>query len=249
MRIHYDLHMHSGLSPCGDSDMTPGNLVNMAALAGLNMIALTDHNSALNCPAAQAAAQQVGITLVPGMELCTVEECHVLCLFSTVEQALAFGEQVYAGLPPVDNRPDIFGRQTIIDAADRDAGEVTRLLTTASSVSIDEVVATVRAAGGAALPAHVDRPSYSVTAVLGTVPAVGFCAAEVTATADIASLQDQYPLLEDLLLLVDSDAHDLIAIPDAGPWIELPACTPAALIDALNGLLPAVTNSREWLHR
>ena len=88
MFYRYDFHNHSCLSPCGDGDMTPFNLVNMAKLLNLDIIALTDHNSALNCPAALKIGQAVGVTVIPGMELCTSEEVHVVCLFEELDGAL-----------------------------------------------------------------------------------------------------------------------------------------------------------------
>ena len=116
-----DLHIHSCLSPCGDEEMTPYNLVNMAKVMGLDILALTDHNSSLNCPAAARAAEEAGIAFVPGMELTTSEEVHVVCLFPYVDSALAFSDYVAERLPKIKNRLDIFGEQLIMD--DRDARE------------------------------------------------------------------------------------------------------------------------------
>ena len=113
--LFYDLHIHSCLSPCGDGDMTPANIAGMAAVKGLDVIALTDHNSCRNCPAAMRHAEALGITLIPGMELTTSEEVHVVCLFPSLEAAMDFDSYVYAHLLPVKNRPDIFGEQLILD--------------------------------------------------------------------------------------------------------------------------------------
>ena len=91
---YYDLHIHSCLSPCGAESMTPNNIVNMAQLAGLDVIAVADHNSALNCPAVMAAGERAGLLVLPGMELTTSEEVHVLCLFETLKGALACSARV-----------------------------------------------------------------------------------------------------------------------------------------------------------
>lgn len=99
MNVYYDLHMHSCLSPCGADDMTPNNLVNMAALAGLQVIAVADHNTTKNVPAATKVGQQVGVLVVPAMELTTKEDIHVLCLLPDLDAAEAFREYVYARLP------------------------------------------------------------------------------------------------------------------------------------------------------
>ena len=247
MRIAYDLHIHSCLSPCGDRDMTPCNLVNMSRLAGLHCIALTDHNSCLNVPAACRAARGSGLTVLPGMELCTAEEAHVVCLLPTVEAALSFSAYIRGTLPPVRNRPDIFGEQWIVDEEDHVTGREELLLTTASSIGVEQILPLVRSYGGTVFPAHIDRPSYSVTASLGDIPPVGFSAAEITALAKEEEMTARYPLLESMTRLVNSDAHYLHQIPDAGPWLELEdeavrrEGLTAAVIAALDGRLPCRT--------
>ena len=235
MRIYYDLHIHSCLSPCGDADMTPCNIVNMARLAGLSAIALTDHNACGNCPAVLEAAKGTGLTVLPGMELCTSEEAHVVCLFPTLEAAQAFESRVQPTLPPVKNRPEIFGEQLILDAEDTIVGRSDAFLAGASGISVDEAAALARSFGGTAFPAHIDRPSFSVPAALGDIPSVGFAAAEVTAMGDPAELAARYPVIRGLPLLLDSDAHYLHQIQEAGPYLELPENTPDVIIAALDG--------------
>ena len=104
MKLYYDLHIHSCLSPCGDNEMTPFNLVNTAKVFGYDLIALTDHNSCRNCRAALEAGKAAGITVVPGMELCTSEEIHVVCLFADLDSAESFGALVREHIPPIKNR-------------------------------------------------------------------------------------------------------------------------------------------------
>ena len=116
--LAYDLHIHSCLSPCGDDDMTPANIAGMAALKGLDAVALTDHNSCKNCPAFLAAAKEYGIIGIPGMELTTSEEVHAVCLFPELYQAMEFDRFVYSRLIKVKNRPEIFGKQQIYDEND-----------------------------------------------------------------------------------------------------------------------------------
>ena len=72
--------------------MTPYNLVNLSAIMGMEAIALTDHNSCQNCGAAMRAGEQAGITVIPGMELCTCEEVHVVCLFEELKAAEEFSD-------------------------------------------------------------------------------------------------------------------------------------------------------------
>lgn len=99
MKYSYDLHIHSCLSPCGDMDMTPNNIVNMASLLGLDLIAVSDHNTALNLPAVFSVAKQVGLTVIPAIEANTAEEVHVLCLFPELEDALSCSDEFYQHLP------------------------------------------------------------------------------------------------------------------------------------------------------
>ncbi len=238
MKIYYDFHIHSCLSPCGDSEMTPNNLVNMAQLAGLSAIALTDHNTCGNCAAAAAVAAELGITFLAGMELCTSEEAHIVCLFPTVEAALRFEAGILPTLPPIPNRPDIFGEQLLCDAEDRVVGTQEILLTTASGISVDSVFKLARSFGGVAFPAHIDRPSYSVTASLGDLPPLGFSAVEITKNGNVDELQNRYPSIGDKPLLQNSDAHQLEDIQDAGPYLDLPCNDAATIIAALGGDIP-----------
>lgn len=238
MKMYYDFHIHSCLSPCGDDEMTPNNLVNMAQLVGLSAIALTDHNTCGNCAATAAVARELGITFLAGMELCTAEEAHVVCLFPTVEAALQFEAKIAPTLPPIQNRPDIFGEQLLCDAQDRPIGTHNTLLTTASAISVDRVAALARTFGGTAFPAHIDRPSYSVTASLGDLPPLGFSAIEITKNGNVTELSKRYPELIGKPLLQNSDAHYLEDIQEAGPYLDLPDNTPETIIAALNGVIP-----------
>ena len=168
--LYYDLHIHSCLSPCGDDDMTPANIAGMAAVKGLDVIALTDHNSCKNCPAAMHHGAAYGVTVIPGMELTTEEEVHVICLFPSIEDALAFDALVYEKIMPVPNREDIFGRQQIMNEKDEVTGKVEHLLINATSISFDEVFPLVKSFHGIAYPAHVDKSSTSLISNLGFVP-------------------------------------------------------------------------------
>ena len=237
MKVYYDFHIHSCLSPCGDEDMTPNNIVNMALLSGLSAIALTDHNTCGNCAATAAVAKAAGLLFLPGMELCTAEEAHVVCLFPTVEAALRFEAEIAPTLPPVRNRAEIFGEQVLLNEQDERVGTHDILLTTASGISVDHVAKLARSFGGTAFPAHIDRPSYSVTAALGDLPPVGFAAVEMTADANVDDLCARYPEAVCKPLLLNSDAHYLEHIREAGAYLDLPIATPESVIAALNGEL------------
>lgn len=210
MFFRYDFHNHSCLSPCGDNDMTPYNFVNLAKIIGLDAVALTDHNTCLNCPAAIKAGEEAGIMVIPGMELCTSEEVHVVCLFPDVEKALAFSDYVRKTMPPVKNREEIFGEQLIMNETDKIIGKEELLLTTASGIGLYQVVPLVSEYGGCAFPAHINRSSYSVIANLGGISLdMGFNTAELTPDADINEFYEKYPDLKKMKILYNSDAHYL----------------------------------------
>ncbi len=222
MKYRYDFHLHSCLSPCGDNDMTPYNLVNMAKVMGLDAIALTDHNTALNCPAAVKAGEEAGILVLPGMELCVSEEAHIVCLFGETEAALEFSRYVEERIPDIPNRPEIFGEQRIMDGEDRVTGLYDKLLLTAAEISVEEVHGLVAAYGGVCYPAHIDRDSYSVISALGNFSeGWGFTAAEMTRDADEQAYLDRYPALAGLQIMRSSDAHYLEQIGCAGGEMEL----------------------------
>ncbi len=232
MKVFYDLHIHSCLSPCGAEDMTPNNLVNMAALAGLQVIAVADHNTTKNSPAAAAVGAAVGVLVVPAMELTTKEDIHVLCLLPSQEKAEAFRQYVYARLPQRKNRPKAFGTQFVMDENDEIIEEETQLLAFGSSIGIYEANALLEQFDGLAIPAHIDRASYSIIGVMGLVDtAMGFTVYETTPDCDREALMAQYHFSGGFLS--NSDAHDLTAIQDAQRTLDVDELTPAAVIATL----------------
>ena len=234
-RVLYDLHLHSCLSPCGSDDMTPYNLVNMAALLGYGMVAITDHNSCLNTGAAVEAGEKAGIVVVPGMELTTEEDAHVVCLFRDVEGAMGFHDLVADRRVRIPNRVEIFGRQLIMDSEDKVLGEEPDLLINATGIGANEVLGLARQFGGTAFPAHVDKDSYSLIASLGAIPPeAGFRAAEISPTGNLHSLLRSNPELEGMMLLRNSDAHYLEHMPDPSAWLELEECSAECLVTALD---------------
>ncbi|MGI6205800.1 MAG: PHP domain-containing protein [Anaerovoracaceae bacterium] len=210
MKYYYDMHIHSALSPCGGNDMTPNNIVNMAALKGLDIIAVSDHNSCLNAAAAAEVGKQAGVIVVPAMEIESAEEVHILSLFPDIESAEKTGRRIAESLPPVKNREDIFGEQLILDSGDEETGRVDTLLISASMLTVEEVFAEVEGAGGIAVPAHVDRSSYSMISNLGAIPEdLGVSLIELSASCDADSFFDNYPGLAEYPYLRNSDAHYL----------------------------------------
>ena len=235
MKYYYDLHLHSCLSPCGDMDMTPNNLVNMAKLLGLDVIALTDHNTSLNCEAAMKVGDAVGVLVIPGMELTTAEDIHAVCLFPTLEKALAFSAYVDEHRIKVKNKARIYGRQVIMNEDDEEIGEIEHLLIPATFIGISEAYAKAKEFGGVCYPAHIDRDSLSILSVLGEIdPFCCFKTAELADITKLDALKAQHPILNDMHIVTCSDAHYLENMKDAQNTLELPALTREAVLAALD---------------
>ena len=221
-RYYYDFHVHSCLSPCADNDMTPYNIAGMAALAGLNIVALTDHNSCRNCPAFFAAAKKQGIIPIAGMELTTAEDIHVVCLFEQLEDALSFNDDVDGFRIRIPNRTDIFGDQLLVDENDETVGIEPDLLSNATQLMIDEVPPLVQKHHGICFPAHVDREANGIIATLGTFPeSPCFSVAEIHDGKKIEAYREKYPRLRSVRMVVGSDAHYLWDIRDKEHFLEL----------------------------
>ena len=234
MKYFYDLHLHSCLSPCGDMDMTPNNITGMAALLGLDVIALTDHNTCLNCEAAIEAGKRNGVLVIPGMELTTSEDIHAVCLFPTLERALNWSEYVDNHRIKVKNRPDIYGRQVIMNSVDEEIGEIEHLLLPATEISIMNAHSLVEDFGGICYPAHIDRDSYSVLSVLGEIdPFSGFTTVELADKTKLEELKKLHPILNMMDIVTSSDAHYLENMRDAENFFELDELTAENVIDKL----------------
>lgn len=220
-RYHYDLHLHSCLSPCSDNDMTPGNIAGMAALCGLQMAALTDHNTTANCRAFYTACRTQGIIPIAGMELTTAEDIHLICLFEELEHAEAFGLAVAKKRIRYPNRSEIFGDQLIMNEDDEVVGVEEDLLINATELSIEEAVALVKSYDGVVYPAHIDRESNGIIAVLGDFPETPhFGCVEFNFKDNVEAYTEKYRL-KDKKVLVSSDAHHLWDVQEAGPFVEL----------------------------
>ncbi len=222
MKLSYDLHIHSCLSPCGDDDMTPGNIVGMAMLKELDVIALTDHNSCKNCPAFMKLAEAYGILAIPGMEINTSEEVHVVCLFPKLYQAMAFDEYVYERLMPFPNREEIFGKQEVYNEEDEVIGNEQYLLINTVDISIDELWDIVHSYEGIIIPAHIDKEANSLLYNLGFVPPDSkFRAVEIKNLEKAEKITADNPYLKDCRIISSSDAHYLQDIQEAIHFIEV----------------------------
>mgnify|MGYP000087534865 CR=1 FL=1 len=232
--LTYDLHIHSCLSPCGDEDMTPANIAGMAAVKGLDVIALTDHNSCRNCPALMASAKEYGVLAIPGMEITTSEEVHAVCLFPTLESALNFDAYVYEKLMKYPNHPEIFGKQQIYNLHDQVESEETNLLINSTDISFDRLWDLLYPYGGVMIPAHIDKPANSLIANLGFVPPDSkFAAAELKDLKNLHRLKRENPYLETCTIISNSDAHYLEHIHEPDLTIQVKEKSIQGILDAL----------------
>lgn len=234
MKAAVDLHIHSALSACADNDMTPNNIVNMAVLKGLDIIAVTDHNSAENVKAVMNCADGSQLIVVPGMEVETREEVHLICLFPSVENALKMQETLYSLLPKRENREDIFGQQLIMDECDKIIAHNGRLLLTAADISVEESCNTVKSLGGIVIPAHIDREAYSIISNLGLIPQdLNLKYLEISRNCELNEYRRQNQKVSDYCFLKSSDAHRLGDILERESFIELQELTINCLIGKL----------------
>lgn len=205
-----DLHVHTALSPCADDAMTPPLLVGAALTEGLAMIAVCDHNSARNVAAVQEAAGD-HLVVLAGMEITTLEECHVVGLFPDAAAAEAAGAEVGAGLDPADDGYEtFFGEQRLLDAAGLETGRELLALATATRLDVDAAVGLVHRHGGLAVAAHIDRRSFGVIGQLGLFPAeAGFDAVELSRHIPAGREPEAEYAVHGLPVLRSSDAHYL----------------------------------------
>ncbi|HEX3031384.1 MAG TPA: ATP-binding protein [Bacillota bacterium] len=226
-----DLHIHSALSPCAEQEMTPPKIIHGAKARGLSIIAITDHNSAANTGAVVEAAKGSNILVIPGLEVQTREEVHLVCLFATVAEAVSLEEYLCQHSVQQQNNIKFFGSQSLMDNKGRITGEEIRLLIAPVNLTVEQVVTEVRARGGICIPAHVDRPSFSLLASLGFIPPeLEIGCVEVSRHCYQDEAQFLFPGLKNLTLIGSSDAHalselgtqySLISIPEAPSFQEL----------------------------
>jgi len=233
--VYYDLHIHTALSPCADNDMTPNDIVGMALLNGLDLIAVTDHNSMANAPSVIKAAENQELIVLPGIEVSTAEEVHVICLFSSLDSALDFEAELSSFYSTLKNRIDIFGNQLIFDASDQNTGEVERMLIAPASITFDDLFLLTHKYNGAFIPAHVDRDSFSVLSNLGFLPPhLSIKTIEVSPGGlDRGFVTENTDLFKQNKMVVSSDAHHLWSISEKEHFMLLPEKSAIAAIDFL----------------
>jgi len=227
----YDLHIHSCLSPCGDDEMTPNNIVNMAFIKGLDIIAITDHNACSHVRIASEIAEALGILFVPGMEVQTREEVHILCFFRHVDAIEAFDKELTKFKSPIPNNSKVFGHQLIMDKDDHVVAEYPNALILSVDLSLEELDQLVRSNDGVIVPAHVNKSSNSMIVNLGFIPQdLKITCVEVYAKNSI----DEKTVLG-YKRIQNSDAHYLVDISEPVHEIELYEKSCNAVIDYFLG--------------
>ena len=201
-----ELHVHTVLSPCAGVEMIPPVIVDTALSMGINLIAITDHNTTANIGAVMEAAVGTGLTVLPGMELQTREEVHVLCLFDGLEQAEAWQRSVDSCFGEIQNDVEHFGEQYIVTSAGDFIRSEERMLIVNVDMSLEEAVAGVNELGGLAIPAHVERHAYGLLAVLGFASPI-FEALEISRHTAPKDVQKQFPQIKEFPLFQSGDVH------------------------------------------
>ena len=209
-RFIADLHIHTCLSPCSEVDMTPRRIIEMAISKGLDIIAISDHNSAENAEITVRMAREKGIMALPAMEITSSEEAHVLAFFGSVEKALAMQEIVYAKLSKAANDEKLYGYQLIVNEVDEILEFNKKLLIGATSLPVKELVDAIHANNGLAVASHIDKESFSVVSQLGFIPYdIQFDGLEISYNSDRQKAESMFSEYTSIPWITSSDAHQL----------------------------------------
>jgi len=238
--IRADLHIHSCLSPCGDLEMGPCSVVEQAIKQNLTHIALTDHNTARNCEAFAVLAKKAGLEFIPGIEVTSAEEAHIVCLFNSLKNAFVFGSIIEDSLWKTPLNTEKMGEQIVVNCDEEIIGEVDFYLSVASSYSVDDVVRMAIKHGGLAFPAHVDKPVFSILTQLGFLPDLPFSAVEISSgfvRRDYNNCDNYSRVAPNMQIITSSDSHFLHTVGAAGFEID-------AEISDLFGFLKDLKNQK-----
>ena len=232
LRRKVDLHVHTCLSPCGDLDMYPAQIVTRALEVGLDVIGICDHNSAGNAGAVTEAARGTDLVVLPGLEICTSEEVHVISILPDLERALDL-QRLCATTLTTKNDPDLFGMQVYVDASGGVDGFEDKLLLAATGLSLEDTVAAVRDRDGLVILAHVDREAFGIIGQLGFIPpGLQADGAEVTNPGMVDAIRLLLP--EGCTITAASDAHYLTDLGKRFALVEVADRSFSSLVHAFN---------------
>ncbi len=203
-----DLHIHTLLSPCGDLEMSPANIVEAAVQKKIDILGITDHNSTKHALLIQKMAAEKGIFTLCGAEVTTREEVHCLAFFENVDTLAQFQQYLDEHIAKVKNNPKYFGHQVVVDEEEMIVEEVEHLLISALDQSLEQIQRKVHELDGLFIPAHIDRPKYSLTSQLGFVPPdIKADALEISRHTSKEEVLKKFPYLEAFTFTSSSDAH------------------------------------------
>jgi len=230
LKLAVDLHIHTALSPCADDDMTPCNIANMAALKGLDAIAATDHNCCFNARAVAQCARDAGVVFIPGIEVTTSEETHMLVYFEEIEAAEVFGNMIYESLPDIPLKDGLFGSQLIINEKDTVTGKAEKLLAQAAPYTVKLLQQEAKRCGGLMIPAHINRQAYSILETLGFIPEdLELTTVEIRRNMPLPEVYRRW-----YNTISSSDAHMLFQILEREEFIEAEERTAKGILNALS---------------
>lgn len=235
MKLYYDFHIHSGLSPCSSEDMSPNNIVNMSIIKGLDAIAVTDHNGIANSRVICELAKDKELIVIPGIEIQTVEDIHIVALFKDIEDLENFYNEIKEYRLLIKNKPDKFGEQIIYDINDEIIGYDENYLITPFTININKTIDFAKKFNGLVFPAHINRNSFSI------IKSLGFISKDL----DIVNIEwygkrpDDYEkylkkMFKRYRELINSDAHELINISERENYIEVDEMTIEGIFKTLN---------------
>lgn len=203
-----DLHIHTLLSPCGDLEMSPANIVEVAAQKKIDILGIADHNSTKHALLIKKLAAEKGIFTLCGAEVTTREEVHCLAFFENVDALAQFQQYLDEHIAKVKNDPKYFGHQVVVDEEEMIVEEVDHLLISAINQSVEQVEKKVHQLDGLFIPAHIDRPKYSLTSQLGFVPPdIKADALEISRHTTREEVLKKFPYLKSFTFTTSSDAH------------------------------------------
>ena len=203
-----DLHIHTLLSPCGDLEMSPANIVALACKRGLDIIGITDHNTTKQCELVWKLAQKSNLTVIPGCEMTSREEVHCLGLFEDFDALRIFQNFLDEHLTIIPNKPDLFGYQVVLDEDENVLEEIENYLGSSLDVSIEEVEQKVHELSGIFIPAHIDRPRNSIYSQLGFFPPeLKVDALQISKLAEEKTIREKYQISQDITVVKFSDTH------------------------------------------
>ncbi|MCH4889039.1 PHP domain-containing protein [Acidaminobacter sp. JC074] len=222
MKLYYDFHIHTGFSPCGSEDMSPNNIVNMSIIKGLDAIAITDHNGIGNVRVTVEVGEKLGLIVIPGMEIQTVEDVHMVVLFRDIIALENFYQGIKDKRLMIKNKPERFGEQVIFNDQDEIVGYEDNYLITPYSLTINEIIKTVQSLDGVVFPAHINRNSFSIIKSLGFIDkdmAIENIEWYGKRPDDAEDIEKR--MFRKYRELINSDAHDLISISERENYLEV----------------------------